>query len=470
MTESNVDSIQDTLSRLSLAASLNNSGTSSATANASMQRNQDSVTINRAELERIINARVQEILNPFREFEAQNSSDNFPGGSIRDVDKIPDIVSSLREFSGKTGDFNSWRKSVDRIFEIFSSIQGTPKYYAILHTVRHKITGEADTALESYRTPLNWDKIKKVLMMHYSDKRDIGTLEYQMTTLLQKNMSITEFYKKVYEHLSLLLDKISCLEISEEGKNAMINSYRGKALDAFIRGLNGDLPKLLSIREPSSLPQALNLCQRLDNINFRTNYVQNHSRVNTHKPPILMPHRPQHSPRSSFYPELAQMPTYFRQNPTRPQVHSFQRPNIQIPGQHYQRPNFSSDVNNRQHFHPKPPEPMDVDQSMRSKNINYQNFSKNPQVVQKRPNLNNSIQGLPAKIQRNYFINSNSNNNQDYPLHYNPYETSIPCNTVDVAEQADTGEPIPMQFYPNEKEDNNNDNSEPESDNVYFLD
>ena len=42
------------------------------------------------------------------------------------------------------------------------------------------------------------------------------------------------------------------------------------------------MPRLLAIKEPRELPQALALCQKLENQTFRTNYAQN-SRPNIKK-------------------------------------------------------------------------------------------------------------------------------------------------------------------------------------------
>lgn len=139
--------------------------------------------------------------------------------NMSEIEKIPDIVKSIRDFSGTPGEFNPWRKSVDRVLDLYEAQKNTGRYYAILHTIRNKIVGEADTALEAYRTPMHWTKIKKYLMMHYSDKRDIGTLEYQLTCLCQGNKSINDFYQEVYQHLSLILYKIACLDLEESSIN-----------------------------------------------------------------------------------------------------------------------------------------------------------------------------------------------------------------------------------------------------------
>jgi len=83
------------------------------------------------------------------------------------------------------------------------------------------------------------------LTAHYADKRDVTTLEYRMTSLVQGNQSTADFYQQVYTHLSLILNKITCMEMGKESIDLFAKSYRDKALDTFFRGLKGDLPRLL---------------------------------------------------------------------------------------------------------------------------------------------------------------------------------------------------------------------------------
>lgn len=184
---------------------------------------------------------------------------------ISELDKVPDIVKGLREFNGNPAEFSSWKKSVDRIMEIYTGQEGSPRYFGILHTIRNKITGLADTALESYSVPLDWSAITKCLTLNYADKRDITALEYQMTGLTQGNQSVEEFHSVVYKHLSLILIKVGCMNVTRESERLLTKVYRDKALDTFVRGFQGDLPRLLGIKEPTDLPQALHLCLKLKN-------------------------------------------------------------------------------------------------------------------------------------------------------------------------------------------------------------
>lgn len=381
-------------------------------------------------------------------------------GNLDELNKVPDLVKSIREFSGKPGEFNSWRKSVDRVLELFETFRGTGRYYAILHTIRTKIIGEADMALESYRTPLDWVRIKKCLMMHYSDKRDIGTLEYQMTVLCQGNRTINEFYQAVYQHLSLILDKVSCLDLHETSLRAMTNTYREKALDTFIRGLNGDLPRLLSIREPTSLPQALHICLKLDNMTFRRNYA--HAQIpkaNVQKdkvgPTISLNGR-------KFYPELAHTgairpPVPPRYNPGMNFNPTYNNQNSNVMQSNYRnwnpKPHFNSGTQNGflgqwnrpQHFNESNNyqkssvvEPMEVDRSIQTKQVNYTNQAPINQNTKR--SAGNSIQGPINKIQRNFHVDT-----EYMPDEYYWWGCPPEANEVDYPPQ--NGEPGYLREY-----------------------
>lgn len=197
---------------------------------------------------------VENILNPTADIPTTDQEiEEQYRGNLGDLDKVPDVVRCLREFSGVPSEFSSWKKSVERILNLYVSQRGSPKYFGILNVIRNKITGAADSALESYNTPLCWEAISRCLTLHYADKRDLGTLEYQMTTLIQGNSTIQDFYQEVYSHLSLIINNISCMTIGAEAMDTLIQTYRDKALHPFIRGLRGDLSKLLCIREPTNL-------------------------------------------------------------------------------------------------------------------------------------------------------------------------------------------------------------------------
>lgn len=104
------DQIAATLSRLNISTSTTNTPSS-------FTNNQ------KRELASLIAETVSSILNPKTEDDVEPIVD-----FSRDIDsseRVPDVVKSLREFSGRSGEFSSWRKSVDRILVMYGQNKKT---------------------------------------------------------------------------------------------------------------------------------------------------------------------------------------------------------------------------------------------------------------------------------------------------------------------------------------------------------
>lgn len=161
----------------------------------------------------------------------------------------------------------SWVHSVEVILSDFDKVKGKPIYRAILQHVRQKVRGAADSALISYNIfDSNWLKIKECLSLHYADKRDIRTIEHQLHQLHQKGSRVDEFYARVNHQFSLIINKIKTESYTDETIKVLVETYRNRALDVFIRGLNGDLSRMLLIQRPRTLPEAYSACLEIQNV------------------------------------------------------------------------------------------------------------------------------------------------------------------------------------------------------------
>lgn len=354
---------------------------------------------------------IRDYMNPAHEF-LNREDEAYNSRADDNLGNISDLAKSIRDFSGNPGEFGSWKKSVERLLNFCSPIRGTSRYFSLLMIIRNKITGNADGVLESYNIPLNWEAINKCLAWHYADKRDLKTLEQQLVSMTQGRESIRDFYQSIFSHLSLILDKISCLPENAGSINYLNQWYRDKAKDAFVNGLNFDLPRLLGVAQPRDLPHALHLAESLE-----TQSKFSPHKNNRQQPPQIPPRR-FNVPQNSYPPRpMPQMAPPFRYQ-SMPQIipqHAPQYPQTPGPFVNYQaqgavpraypqqqsRPHPSTSQN----FVPKP-EPMDVDQSLRTRNIDYRNRPQFPKPPEKRQ-LHTSNQ-VPHKIQRNFHINNES--------------------------------------------------------------
>lgn len=197
----------------------------------------------------------------------------------------------------------------------------------------------------------------------------------------------------------------------------MIKIYNQKALETFIRGLDGEISKFLSNSKPKSIADAYGYCIGFQNMEFRKCYTKARPTMVHAGPRNLIPiaqHLPQpqriiNNPR----PIPTSLP--MRRPPLPPRNNVFQRPYQPppfqqcFPQQHFpQQPSFQQPFFNRpfqqQPFHQPPPqspfrpfsqpppqpsraspfhnprpgpsnapEPMEVDSSIRSRQVNYSN-------------------------------------------------------------------------------------------------
>lgn len=122
-----------------------------------------------------------------------------------------------------------------------STIPRQNKFHMICKTIRRKIRGEANDALVSSDVNINWNSIKKTLQTYYGEKRDLGTLDYQLMNCYQKGRSLEIYYDDVNRYLSLIANLIKTDDkySHPEAKSAMIDMYNEKAIDEFTRGLDG---------------------------------------------------------------------------------------------------------------------------------------------------------------------------------------------------------------------------------------
>jgi len=75
----------------------------------------------------------------------------------------------------------------EAILKDYEIIKETPVYRSIVVSIGQKIRGNAETTLLSYNVAEDdWPEAKRVLMLHYADKRNLRTLEYQMGQMTNK--------------------------------------------------------------------------------------------------------------------------------------------------------------------------------------------------------------------------------------------------------------------------------------------
>lgn len=228
-----------------------------------------------------------------------------------------------------------------------------------MQSIRQKVVDKADAALVSYNIlDADWRDVKRIISLHYADKRDVQTLEHQLNQLSQGCSKVDEFYSTVNQQLSLIINKLKTESYSEETINALIATHRHRTLDIFIRGLS----RMVIIQRHRTLPEAYSACLELQNLAMRNNILHT-------KAPTRNDDQRYSQPRGAAPPR----PYHNNHVANNSRNNSWQRGNNNNPRNKY-NPNY------RPVPFPKAPqikqEPMEVDRSMQTERVDYMNRPK----------------------------------------------------------------------------------------------
>lgn len=182
--------------------------------------------------------------------------------NIYELGKVPDFVKDLREFDGRHTELMNWIADVEEILTLcvsckISQLLGT----LVQRTIRRKIVGEAAEVLNTNNISTDWKEIKEALLLHYGDKRDLFTLDFELSTMRKSNgESLTAYYGRVKETLALIIAHVQTNEKYREHAPIHTQFFNEKALHSFIRGLDKPLSFILKTSAPANLSKAYQLC------------------------------------------------------------------------------------------------------------------------------------------------------------------------------------------------------------------
>lgn len=200
--------------------------------------------------------------------------------------RVPDAVKDLPRYEGNKRSLYDFIDNVEEILGVMQEINGTGYAKIILRAIRNKIIGEANDVLNMYGTPLNWDDIKRNLIIHYSDKRNETSLIRDLHLCSQMNDSVEKFYSKIIDIYSTIINHIKIHETDPNVIKSKQNVYEQMCLNQYLSGLREPLGSIIRSMRPTSLSEAFNYCLQEQNISYiKNSYIRADIRKS-------LPHRP----------------------------------------------------------------------------------------------------------------------------------------------------------------------------------
>ena len=202
----------------------------------------------------------------------------------------------------------------------------------LMSSLLAKIKGEAAVNISSCIIN-NWHDLKNALLNAYADKRDIYTLNIEMTEMKQENESPFDFYNRLQQILNVQISYIATHSGANEAQ--ILSQYcRNLALRVLLRGLKDPIGSLMRTKNPPDLNTALSMLTN----DFQLESAQ-HKKFKTIQKPMTKPNFPNFQNKQKITPplQLANFPhnSQFLQRQNQPQFsgNPGPRPNVFRPNQ-----------------------------------------------------------------------------------------------------------------------------------------
>jgi len=190
---------------------------------------------------------------------------------------IKNDVKNLPVFNGEGHpSLNEWLTDVAPLISNMDRlIPNTYDYHYFLREIRRKIQGQAGEMLTNYGVILKWTSIKKALVSHFAEKRNLNLLEIQALTLKQGKSSLEYYYKQANELLTKTVEAIRLSEdIDELATASHMKIARQRILCCFVNGLNIQMELQCKALKPKSLEEAFSICNEIRNSSKLKNLLE----------------------------------------------------------------------------------------------------------------------------------------------------------------------------------------------------
>lgn len=180
---------------------------------------------------------------------------------------VPDPIKQLSEFTGNKKELTIWLDEVDQLYNTFA-IKGDDDepdtmnaYY--VQAIKNKIKGEARITLCANGNPNTIPEIKKVLLQHYGDRRDIATNLNLLFNIKKGDKSHLKFYNETKEletriKSNLQVNPLTSVQLLEK---IIITKY--------LDNINEPLASIIRSANPNSMEEAFQLVTLNQNAEIR---------------------------------------------------------------------------------------------------------------------------------------------------------------------------------------------------------
>ncbi|KAL0839869.1 hypothetical protein ABMA28_016493 [Loxostege sticticalis] len=171
-------------------------------------------------------------------------------------------------FDGNYRQLNLFIRKCEYILSLYQGGNEQMRYN--MHVLTSRLTGDA-AALVSEREDLEtWDQLKTILTQHFGDPRSEECIAIKLETIkINPNERYLHFCNRIQSIRSNLFSKLNQLE-DQALRESKIQIYNKTAMNVFLYNLPEDLIRVVKIKNPTTLEEALEIV--LEEENFQLQY------------------------------------------------------------------------------------------------------------------------------------------------------------------------------------------------------
>lgn len=312
---------------------------------------------------------------------------------VEKVNPIPrELLDLIPLFNGDKRQLNLFIRKSEYVIERYNGDEAQNLY--VFHAITSRLKDEAAALLSEREDITHWSQLKSLFEQHFGDPRTEDCINIELESVkIKQDENYLDFCHRIQSIKSALLSKVNMLP-DINLKRAKATIYDNTALKVFLYNLPEQLVRVVRLKAPSTLEDALGVV--LEEVNFHEQYSKRnciHNSQNVTKPIYSIP--------QTFKFGNSPQPSGFRMPP--PVQNKFNSNHPVLPQSSSQNFGFRPQLSYRP--------PFNNQLGYRPPQVGYRpQFGSNPQIGY-RPQFGNSPQ---------FGYRPQFGNNQPQPLGYRP--------------------------------------------------
>ena len=182
-----------------------------------------------------------------------------------------DFVNIVPKFQGDRTTLSLFLRKCEYIIKSFRGGDGNVAQNTyLMHVLTSRLTGQAAALRSEREDVITWLELKNLLIQHFGDPRSEECIAIELEGLkIRQNESFLEFCNRIQSARSNLIAKVNALTDTNL-KESKVLIYNHMTLNVFLYNLPEDLVRIVRLKSPKTLEDALTVV--LEEVNFRNQY------------------------------------------------------------------------------------------------------------------------------------------------------------------------------------------------------